>query len=291
MTPPSGSIYLGVYVNPSNVPSPPSTLIDGFQQQIGRNLALSPHYYGFYDTFPGTAELDDIANGRIPFISWNCQPTDAAIAAGDDDKAIRRAADTIAAFGYPIFLRYFWEMNLPAGSGFRSECYDPNTDLANGYFSPQYYILAWKRIRAIFAQEGVRNVVWVWNPSGTNNPAPYYPGASEADWVAFDFYDRKNVSPSQTYAQPYSWLSLMNKPILIGESGATLPVQPSFFGALASTLQTQFPQVQAYVYFDGINSQFGGEYTWSIDSTTIGNFAAFANTPYVTAMPTISPVP
>lgn len=291
ITPPPNSIFLGVYVNPSNVPSPPPSLLDTFQTQIGRTLALSPHYYGFYDLFPGPNELDDVANGRIPFISWGCQPPNSAIASGADDTYIRKLAQSIAAFRYPIFLRYMWEMNLPSSETFHKQCYDPNTDLANGFFSPGEYILAWRRIRAIFAQQGVSNVVWVWNPSGANNPAPYFPGNDEVDWVGFDYYDRENVTVAATYSQPYAFLQVYGKPIIVGETGATGAEQQLFFASLPSTLRNQFPQVKALIYFDGQNIQNASVYTWTIIPNALSSFTTMANSPYMSAIPTVSPVP
>lgn len=283
LTPPAGTIYLGAFVNPSQEPSPPPSLLAAFETRIGRRMALSVHYYGFYDSFPGPSEADDAANGRIPIDSWDCEPSNAEIASGRDDNAIRARADTIKAFGYPIFLRYMWEMNLPANQSFRHVCYDPKTDLANGTFSPQYFIAAWNRIRAIFANENVTNVVWVWNASGAKNPMPYYPGNAAVDWVGFDRYDDGNISVSGTYQQPYSWLAPLGKPILIGETGATEQIQTTFFGSVVPTLQSQFPLIQGYMYFDSMNLNFAGSYSWVINDSSMDAFKQMANDPYFSA--------
>jgi hypothetical protein len=246
-------------------------------------MALATHYYGFYEPFPGTAEADDVANGRIPVDSWDCEPPNAAVAAGRDDAAIRRVADNIKAFGHPIFLRYMWEMNLPATATFRAACYDASTDLANGVFSPQEYVAAWDRIRAIFGQEGVSNVVWVWNASGSKNPLPYYPGDSEVDWVGFDRYDDGNVSFYSTYSLPYSWLQPLGKPIMIGETGATQQIQSTFFASAPSMLAKSFPLIKSYIYFDSMNPNFAGSYSWVIPQQNLDAFAAMAKDPYFSA--------
>ncbi len=281
LLPPAGSIYLGAYVNPSNTPSPPPSVTAAFESSIGRKLALNTHYYGFYDTFPGPYEADDAAHGRIPIDSWDCQPSNAAIASGLQDTTIRARADAIKAYGKPIFLRYMWEMNLPSNQFFRHVCYDPATDLPNGQFSPQEYIAAWDRIRAIFAQEGVGNVVWLWNPDGGNNPISYYPGNGEVDWVGFDEYDTVDVSFAQTYQQAYQWLSKYGKPIMVGETGANAATQPAFFGSAVATLQTQFPSIEAYVYFDSKNPAFVN--SWVIPSANVPAFAAMATNAYLSA--------
>lgn len=284
LTPPNGQIYLGVYVNPLSVHLPPPSLQSGFEQQVGRRMAISLHYYGFYDQFPGAYETDDVANGRIPVDSWDCQLPNAAVAAGKADGAIKSHADAIKAFGHPIFLRYMWEMNVPATKTYRSICYDPATDLPNGIFSPPNYVAAWDRIRAIFAQEGVTNVVWLWNPDGDRNPAAYYPGDSEVDWTGFDYYDLANVPPAQTYAQAYKFFAPYDKPIMVGETGAQPAMQSTFFPALASTLETQFPLIKAYDYFDSANKvKTIQQVSWVIGDSEIPAFAAFANDPYMSA--------
>lgn len=285
LTPPPGSIYLGAYVNPLGVDRPDISLLTQFEQQVGRKMALSPHYYGFYDPFPGAYETDDAANGRIPLDSWDCQVPDAQVAAGDVDGAIRSHADAIRAFGKPIFLRYFWEMNIPATKTYRNICWDPNTDLPNGQFSPQYYIAAWDHIRAIFAQEGVGNVIWLWNPDGDRNPSPYFPGAGEVDWTGFDFYDTLDVLPKQLYFQAYNFLLPYGKPIMVGETGAQPSEQAAFFPVLQPTLQQQFPSIKGYVYFDSTNRRLSmpEKVTWVIDNSNIPAFAAMATNPYMSA--------
>jgi hypothetical protein len=290
LLPPAGSIYLGVFVNPSQQPSPPVSLLSDFEQTVGRRMALSTHYYGFYDSFPGYYEQNDEANGRIPIDSWDCQPSNAAVASGKDDAAIVARAQAIKAFGYPIFLRYMWEMNLASSPTFRAICYDPATDLPNGQFSPQNFIAAWDHIRAIFAQQGVTNVVWVWNPSGASDPLAYYPGNNETDWIGFDRYDVGNLTMDATYTQAYIWLNSVNhggvsKPIMIGETGASTAEQPQFFSSAAQTLQGDFPNVKAFVYFDSANPNYADTYNWGIETSAgLTAITAMANDPYFSAM-------
>lgn len=282
-TPQPGSAYFGIYVNPSQTPSPSPSLLDTFESQVGRTMALSPHYYSFYDDFPGAYEQDDLAHHRLPVDAWNCQPPNAAIAAGKDDDAIRKRADAIKAWGHPILLRYMWEMNLPASQGFRLPCYDPNTDLPNRVFSPQEFIAAWDRIRTIFAEEHVNNVVWLWNPSGTLNPLAYYPGNSEVDWVGFDKYDVISTNPTALYKQPYGWLAPLGKPILISETGANAADQPSFFADTPTALQTTYKRVVGFIYFD--SAKAGSINDWDLQPSTMGAFTTMANATYFAATP------
>lgn len=289
LVPPKGSIYLGAYIDPEGIVPQPISDTSTFETAIGRHLALATHYYAFYQSFPGSYEVDDIANGRIPVDSWDCLPSNASIAAGAQDTAIRAHADALKAFGYPVFLRYMWEMNLPSNQFFRSSCYDPTTDLPNGQFSPQEYIAAWDHIRAVFAQEGVTNVIWLWNPSGTTDPATYYPGSSEVDWVGFDRYDTTNVTFTQTYALAYGWLTPFGKPILVGETGANVATQPAFFAGAAGALKGTYPQIKAYVYFDSSNPNAAN--SWVIPDANIPAFATMAQNAYLSAMANVTPSP
>src|SRR5581483_10875941 len=43
-----GNAYLGIYVNPTQTSSPPPSLLSGFEQALGRTMAIAPHYYSFY---------------------------------------------------------------------------------------------------------------------------------------------------------------------------------------------------------------------------------------------------
>jgi hypothetical protein len=167
-------------------------------------------------------------------------------------------------------------MNLPSTPSFRAACYQASTDASNGVFSPVEYIAAWDRIRAIFARESVTNVVWLWNPSGSNNPAPYYPGSSEVDWVGFDKYDDANISFSATYLQAYAQLSPLGKPLLVGETGAAPAIQAAFFAAAPSTLETQYPLIKGYVYFDAA----GFTNNWRLAAEGTQAFTTMAADPY-----------
>ena len=57
--------------------------------------------------------------------------------------------------------------------------------------TPSQFILAWQRMRHIFAREGASNVLWVWSPnnfdvSSTQPLEAFYPGAAYVDVLAAD---------------------------------------------------------------------------------------------------------
>jgi len=279
VVPAAGSIYLGAFSNPTQVTPPPIAALSTFESQIGRTVAITAHYYGFYDTFPGAYEADDAAHGRMPIDSWDCEVPNAAIAAGNQDALIRARADALKAYGRPILLRYMWEMNLPSNQFFRRICFDPATDGTNGVFSATEFIAAWIHMREIFLAEGATNVVWLWNPSGSNDPLRYYPGNSQVDWVGFDKYDDTSTPFAVTYQQSYGWLAPLNKPMLVGETGAAAPIQAAFFAAAVNTLKTQYPLIKGYVYFNSA----GPTNSWVISPASLPAFRLMAANPYFAA--------
>ena len=288
LVPPPGTTYLGGYINPNSTGTTPDTTA-AFEMQIGRTLAYNMHFYKWEATFPGTGETDDVSKGRIPLIAWDCDDSNADVAAGkDDDTILKPEARALKAFGKTVFVRWFWEMNLDDTNNgnvqtARSTCWDPNTDLPNGYFSPKYFIAAWRHIHQVFAQAGVTNVVWLWCVSNAHGgPSQYYPGDDVVDWVGTDNYDLTDVSMSSLYfVQLEELAQFQEKPLMIVETGAHPATQVSFFTGAQTVLQSQYPQVRGIGYFD----TYGRHQDWSLtDPAGINAFAAFANTPYMSAM-------
>jgi beta-mannanase len=185
---------------------------------------------------------------------------------------IRQRARAIKATGRKIFLEWRWEMDRPG--------------LQVQIHSPASYIAAWDHIRAIFAQEHVTNVGWVWCPTAhgfaTGQAAAYYPGNNEVDWVCADAYP--GHGPYRSFANvvaPFlSWASHHRKPVMIGEYGV-----PNTYGAqqraqwllnAASTVRDN-PQVKALVYFDANAKR---AYSLGPGSPALEAFRRIAHFPY-----------
>jgi hypothetical protein len=283
LVPPAGTTYLGGFVNPLGTGQTPAQTA-AFESQIGRTLAYNMHFYGFTQKFPGPSERDDVAHGRVPLIAWNCGDNDARVAAGDDDAKLVLTAKAIKAFGSPIFLRWFWEMNLDdTNNAPRTQCYDPATDLPGGYFSPLQYVRAWNHIHAVFAAQGVTNVVWLWCVANAHGgPSQYYPGDTTVDWVGMDDYDTNDVSlPSTLYIQAEELSQFQEKPFMITETGAHASVQPAFLTGAENVLQTDYPWARAVGYLDSV----GSFQNWVLTPGGLSAFSTFARTPYMSAMP------
>jgi hypothetical protein len=279
-TPSGNSIYLGAYV------SYPNGQITGLENQIGRRLAIDMHYDNWVSLFPYFPENHDLTAGRLSIDSWNCGMSDADIVSGAADPLIITRAQALRTFGHPIFLRFMWDMNLPSTTAQipRTQCYDPSTDNSDGTFSATEFVQAWQHIRLLFAQQGATNVIWIWSfSSAGTNPAPYYPGNSQVDWIGIDAYDTSAVGFAENLVNAYQFAAAYGKPLMVTETGASSLIQSSFFLNAASTLQTQFPLIKGYVYYD---STAGGGFDWSLNTAGIAAFTTFAQSPYMSAYAT-----
>ena len=82
--------------------------------------------------------------GRIPMITWGAPEDTIRLASGVDDGWLIAQANRFAAFGSPIFLRFYHEMD---------------GDYRRTYVhSAQDFIAAWRHVHDIFVQRGATNV-------------------------------------------------------------------------------------------------------------------------------------
>lgn len=302
LLPPAGTNYLGAYVNTSGLNggnTPKDTAL--LESQIGRTLALHMYYQAWATNWGNRSAADDFNNGRVPIDSWNCGAPDAVVAATPNpspspfatpdpyDAEITLKAQEVKAYAWPVFIRFFWDMNTPDNNLTRQGCYGQLTDLPHGYFSGKNFVAAWIKIHDIFEQVGATNAVFVWsvNSQGVNPLNPdqsvdenYYPGDKYVDWVGIDAYDTNNGSFSQTFQSTYNNLATLHKPIMITETGALPGQQTSFFQEAVPAMQSQFPLVRGLVYYDSIyydSPGFNQNQDWRITSNALPAFSGFAN--------------
>ena len=276
---PQDSTYLGAFVAPhlgedqaqSDVRQELAQL-GNFDGAIGRSLGLVHVYQPWANPVRPSTLAALSATGATPFIDWTCT-SDASIISGNQDALITSYAQALKAYGRPVFLRRFWEMNLVNL---------PRTSGCLGTGGASGYILAWKHIWTIFQSQGAANVAFVWCPSinGPTFGSDYYPGDSYVDWIGWDGYDRKQ-SASATLAQfaPfYAYWVTHGKPLVLGETGATTD-QASYLAALATALPASFPQVRAMLYYD---SKSTSDWTLVDAPGDLGadQFTALAQNPY-----------
>ena len=301
MIPPQGTIFAGVYVNPTVTNGP--TNLSALETDCGRTLALHLHYYQWTDVnLSSTSNFlksvsDDMQKGRIPIATWLSDPL-TNITSGSDDTYIAGVAQEFAAYQGPIMLRWFVEMNLTGANvapllGYPNPAKDATAQqIATAQTN---YALAWRRIRQIFDTNGAFNVIWLWNPGGGNDSAPgqtgggytdgFYPGDSYVDWIGVDAYDRVPDDFISTFTTDadynYAAMAAHGKPLMIGETGAyntNEANQVDFFNAAVSSLQTALPQFLDMDYFDGQ----GGE-NWNLTTNGLPAYSNMVNSPYLGA--------
>jgi hypothetical protein len=285
---PGRGVLLGAYVKPAggysrtDVRRAAATL----EQELGRPLAINMHYYHWGWRFPTWSERDDTAARRIPLVSWGRFST-AAIADGSQDRLIERRARSVAAFGAPLFIRWFHEMD------------GGNAALDAG--SPERFVTAWRHIHSIFLAEGATNAVWAWCPNAggftSGRAQRFYPGDRYVDWICADGYNWSPLESDGTgggawrsfgdvFSAFYAWASPHSKPLMIGETATQegAPGQKAeWIRDMGRDLRTRFPAIEALVWFDAIApSNQGGMFDWRIDSspTSRSAFRDLARSPY-----------
>jgi hypothetical protein len=208
--------------------------VDDFVDLVGRTPAVHLISFGFGCEWANEVsdlmiQLNHIKSlGGMPLITW--MPMDCTnggtgnvnnlglpdILSGAWDAYITEWAADIAALGYPVFVRWGHEMNIPTyswgaqyafGSNGRTHytvaagqgCGLTNCFGVNGqYDGPERYKAAYQRVYNL-ANPIADNIIWVWNPNARNWPlasdqpwnhySNYYPGDAYVDWVALDGYN------------------------------------------------------------------------------------------------------
>jgi endoglucanase len=240
--------------------------MEGFQQleaTLGKKMDIVHWYSSWNNEFEPKLVTAAAEGGRLPMISW--QSHDHSLdnmINGSYDTYIRRWAMATKAYGQPVYLRPFPEMN-----GFWTPWHGDSEKL----------VIAWRHIVDIFRAEGATNVKWVWSPNITDEPniesnllERYYPGSDYVDILALDGYNWGNLHPysawksfEEIFAEPYSRLvALGPQPIWIAEIAST-----EHGGDKAAWIQNMldsraFPRLEALVWFNE-----NKETDWRIDSS------------------------
>lgn len=291
-TPAPGSIYFGAYVNTSGLigGGTPADTAD-LEAELNRTLTLHTQFITFPGSLSGSRILDDYMHFRVPVIAWNCEYPDVQIASGQWDTQIAQSAAQAKGFGAPMFVSFFPDANLPNTSepqpgagGNRVRCWDGKTDQRDGDFSPTEFIAAWQHVHTMFVNAGATNVIWVWITSAdpaAQAPMQYYPGDQFVDWVGMDAFDLNGGSFASTFAAPYAALSGIGKPMMIANTGVSGAAQQQFFSAGAAALKSQFPQIKAFLYYDGVDYSNTENQDFRVAPSAFTSFSAFANDPYL----------
>ncbi len=110
---------------------------------------------------------------------------------GKYDDHFKQLAADIKAYGKPILLRLNNEMN----TDWTSYCGMMTL------LDPDIFVMTWRRMYDIFIQEGVNNVIWIWNPIATSCPYSswgedlcYFPGKEYCQLIGATDYEMNNYA-------------------------------------------------------------------------------------------------
>jgi hypothetical protein len=276
---PTTGAYLGAFAAPHQSESQAQSdirqelsQIGNFDGVLGRPLGIVHVYQNWRSPVRDSSLAAFASTGATPIVDWTCT-SDASIINGSQDSLITNYAGSLKSYGQPIFLRWFWEMNLVGL---------PRTSSCLGTLGSAGYVQAFQHIVSIFRQVGATNVAFVWCPSisGSTFGSAYYPGDQFVDWIGWDGYDRKQdptILQSQFLPFYNHWLP-NGKPMMIGETGATID-QATYVANLAATIPSQFPGVKAVIYYDSMSTS-----DWTLvdapGNLGLSQFIAMGQLPY-----------
>jgi hypothetical protein len=280
--PPAAGALVGAWVKPA-LPTPAGRVaaVADFEAQLGRPLDVAHTYHQWADPLPDVADRALADSGHTLLLSWAGADT-REVQAGRYDDEVRAQARSLRDWGRPVLLEWRWEMDRP--------------NLQAEVWSAADYVAAWKHLRALFADEQVTNVGWVWcplasgfssdDPASAGRAADYFPGDDQVDWLCADTYPGRSVLSFAAAVGPFlDWAARHPHPVLIGEFGmkASLGEQArqQWLAAAGAFVQTR-PQVKALVYFDADRTDADEPYDMSLRTSpgSMAVFSALARSPW-----------
>ena len=132
--------------------------------------------------------------------------------------------------------------------------------------TPAAYIAAWRHIRTIFQQLGVKNAAFVWCPNvgdlGTGSWTDWYPGDDDVDWIGVDAYlDPANagsyISGPGGLDAVAAFAAQEGKPAMLAEWAPGAPEQSpeQAFDQVFSWADRYSATVKALIYFNFTTSK------------------------------------
>lgn len=261
------NVMWGIFVPELESPTGFKNSIPQLESQLEYNFELCMQYFHIPHELPPTTALEEsYAVGKTTVLTmqistmWNndletnVNPNFEVID-GKRDNELREYAKVVKEFGHPVFLRINNEMNTDWTS------YSGVQTLGD----PEIFKAVYSRIYNIFAEEGVDNGIWIFNPqygdsppANFNNYMSYFPGSNmvqvlgvtlynsgtyyqdngEGIWNTFgDLYDGVNELYSEKFS---SW------PWMIGEFGCA-----SYGGIKENWITNMFNKIGDYKNIKG----------------------------------------
>ena len=251
----------GAYVGDSTV----NTNI--FEDLVGREVDMRSVFYGFDDGFPMRYASTIGAEGKTLLLFWESSFGYDTINNGSKDAVIKKFASDAKAYGYPVILAPFHEMN---GN------WSPWAGTINNN-TPEKFITAWRRIHGLFNGVGnvkfalVYNSVSVPNVKG-NQFEDFYPGDAYVDYVGLDGFNFGSpwLSFKEIFDTPLKQVLTYKKPIYIFSMGSVPGVDKDVWIADALGVQVYNYPIEGWVWFN----QDGHDGNWLVNSD-IDSLSAF----------------
>lgn len=258
---PSGSMEWGVYAGDSNED------VTVVERMVGKKVDIHEIFLSFDDSFP-TWVGKSLCPDRKLLIFWeNHDISLDSIIAGQYDAYMKKFSDGAAAYGCPVVMAPFHEMN-------------GNWDTWGGMVgnnTPAKLIAAWKHMHDVMA---ATNITWMWvinNDSVPNTAAnaadKYWPGAGYVDTIGIDGFNFNDPwrSFASVFDKAVEGVQKYNKPIYLASLGVVEHANKAAWitEGLGKHIYT-YKNVVGWMWFN--HNKFDGN--WSIDSNA-ASLAAF----------------
>jgi plastocyanin len=225
-----------------------------FEEMIGREKTLTREFYNWDEVFPSAYEYWARDQGITLFVSWSSAKGGgdivdwADIASGQHDALIDDRAESLIAFGAPLFFTFHHEPGVNWNAG-----------------SPEEFVDAWQHVHDRFEAKGVTNVSYVltltaWAYS-EGEAEKWYPGDAYVDLLAADGYNRYGcegrndpwTSFEDVFSAFYDYGVDKGKPMLVaefasGEDPAVLGRKAEWITDAAQTLKS-WPQIKGVSWY------------------------------------------
>ena len=311
VAPPARGAFIGAYLPPAPFDI---RALDAYVRISPKAPAILMWYQPWADSGPHEFDAASCVSvyqrGAIPMITW--EPWDpgtnanyvknpasqsayklSAIIGGRYDDYIRRFARGVKSVRGPVMIRLMHEMN---GNWY------PWSGTTNGN-TPAQFIAAWRHVHALFAEEGAKNVTWVWSINHESVPAnyanrfaAYYPGDSYVDWVAMSGFNWGTTSSysawrsfEQRYRLPLAYLKTLHKPVVLAELGTVEQGgnKAAWITDAYARIRTHHPEVKAVVYFNSLQKGPKLVQDWRVTTSraSVRAYRAAVGAPYFLSGP------
>ena len=236
---------------------------ESFERIVGEEMTLLVAFasWGMWEkNFPPEYSTTIRDQGKTLVLFWEQDTvTLDQIIGGSQDAYMVRFANAAQAYGGPVLLAPFHEMN-----GY----WTPWSGVAPGN-SPEKVILAWRHMRDLF--RSAPNVRFVWTVNSESVPdtaanaiSAYYPGDAYVDDVAVDGFNFGTPWQSfdTIFRAPLAQLKTYNKPIYILSMASAQGSGKAAWITDALTVQMpKYPEIVGWVWFNQNKEQ-----NWLVNS-------------------------